>query len=83
MLENKIPFFYVRVESRLGYFSFYTVQAPNKWDAGVLARKQFAKDFGGTYENCHIGYTWDETALIDIHSGMKIDNKIQQQPLDD
>lgn len=81
---SKDPYFYIRVESRqYGYYAFYTVQAPNKSDAGVLARKQFAKDFGGTFEGCFVGYTWDSTTLIDFKTGMKIDKEIQESPLYD
>lgn len=75
--------YYIRIESRLGYYAFYTVYGPNKTDSGIMARKQFARDFGGAFANCSVGYVWDNTALIDTKSGMAIDQDIQQSVLYD
>lgn len=61
--------FHIRVERisdepEYAIYSFYNVQAPNRYDAGVKARKQFNEDFGTPFEKTRVGYVWEGERYI-------------------
>lgn len=64
MSSNNSTVFEVRV-TRIGeypYFSFYTIEAANKFDAEREARKRFCVDFGPPYDQTK-AYTLANTSI--------------------
>lgn len=55
--------FPVRVDAKLGYFSYYAVPAPDKHRADIITRLQFENDFGCPFPNSKT-HVWDSSETI-------------------